>query len=213
MNELLYRNSLPHAALSFLAWLYVRFMALTSKISIKGDGTLPGIYTIWHRQEVIMIYAQRGRGLVGLISKSRDGEYMARILRRSGFNFVRGSTTSGGFLSLRSLIKAARGGYSLAITPDGPKGPVFKVQPGAIYLAQKAGIPVIPCASAYSKKKILRSWDKYQFPLPFGRIQVVYGAPFPVAETDDVPAKAAELENVLNALTGEAERLLAGNPG
>ena len=208
MNELLYKNSFPHALLSGLAWLYVRFMALTSKISVKGDGTLPGIYTIWHRQEVIMTYAQRGRNLVGLVSKSKDGEYMARILMRFGFSFVRGSTTSGGFLSLRSLIKAARAGYSLAITPDGPKGPVFKVQPGAIYLAQKAGIPVIPCASAYTKKKILRSWDKYQFPLPFGRVQVVYGAPFYVAETDDIPAKAIELENVLNALTAEAEDLL-----
>ena len=213
MNELLYKNSLPHSALSALAWLYVRFIALTSKVSIKGDGTLPGIYTIWHRQEVIMIHAQRGRNLVGLISKSKDGEYMARILLRFGFSFVRGSTTSGGFLSLRSLIKAARGGFSLAITPDGPKGPVFKVQPGAIYLAQKAGIPVIPCASAYSRKKILRSWDKYQFPLPFGRVQVVYGAPFNVAESDDVPAKAAELEKVLNDLTAEAEQLLAESRG
>jgi len=213
MNELLYKNSFPHALLSGLAWLYVRFMALTSKISVKGDGTLPGIYTIWHRQEVIMTYAQRGRNLVGLISKSKDGEYMARILLRFGFSFVRGSTTSGGFLSLRALIKAARSGYSLAITPDGPKGPVFKVQPGAIYLAQKAGIPVIPCASAYTKKKILRSWDKYQFPLPFGRVQVVYGAPFYVAETDDIPAKAIELENVLNTLTAEAEKLLINQHG
>ena len=202
-------NPPPHSLLSALAWLYVHLIALTSKIYVKGDGTLPGIYTIWHRQEVLMIYLQRGRNLVGLISKSKDGEYMARILKRFGFSFVRGSTTSGGFLSLRALIKAARGGYSLAITPDGPRGPVFKVQPGAIYLAQKAGIPVIPCACALSKKKILRSWDKYQFPLPFGRIQTVYGAPFHVAETDDVPAKAAELESVLNALTEEAERLLA----
>ena len=211
MNELLYKKSLTHSLLSALAWLYVYFIALTSKISVKGEGFPPGpcIYTIWHRQEVAMIYLQRNRGLCGLISKSKDGEYMARILLRFGFSFVRGSTTSGGFLSLRSLIKAARSGYSLAITPDGPRGPVFKVQPGAIYLAQKAGIPVIPCACALSKKKVLRSWDRYQFPLPFGRIQTVYGAPFYVAEADDIHAKAIELEGVLNALTEEAERLLA----
>ncbi len=210
MNELLYKKSLTHSLLSALAWLYVYFIALTSKISVKGEGFPPGpcIYTIWHRQEVAMIYLQRNRGLCGLISKSKDGEYMARILLRFGFSFVRGSTTSGGFLSLRALIKAARSGVSLAITPDGPRGPVFKVQPGAIYLAQKAGIPVIPCACALSKKIILRSWDKYQFPLPFGRIQTVYGAPFPVAETDDIHAKAIELEGVLNALTAEAEELL-----
>jgi lysophospholipid acyltransferase (LPLAT)-like uncharacterized protein len=97
----------------------------------------------------------------------------------------------------------------VAITPDGPRGPIFKVQPGIVYLAQKAGVPIIPVACALSKKKILRSWDKYQFPLPFGRIEAVYGQPFPVAGTDDVPAKAAELEHLLLKLTQEAETLLA----
>jgi hypothetical protein len=210
MNELLYKNSPPHTLLSAMAWLYIHFIALTSKISIKGGvpAATHGIYTLWHRQEVLFIYLHRNQGICGLVSKSRDGEYMARILKRFGFTFVRGSTTTGGFLSLRSLIKAARGGYSIAITPDGPRGPMCKVQPGAIYLAQKAGLPIMPCALALSNKKILRSWDRYQFPLPFGRIQVVYGAPVPVAETDDLHAKAAEIEGVLNALTGEAERLL-----
>lgn len=215
MNELLYKRSLPHTLLSLLAWLYVQLTAFTSKISIKGIKDHPGaaIYAIWHRQEVLMIYLHRNRNLCGLISKSKDGEYMARILKRFGFSFVRGSTTSGGFLSLRGLIKAARGGYSIAITPDGPHGPVFRVQPGAVYLAQKAGIPIIPAACALSKKKILRSWDRYQFPFPFGRIQAVYGAPFTVLATDDVPAKAIELENILNALTAEAEELLAAGTG
>ena len=210
MNELLYKNSPPHTLLSALAWLYIHLIALTSKISVKGEiPSTHGIYTLWHRQEVLFIYLHRNRDICGLVSKSKDGEYMARILKRFGFTFVRGSTTTGGFLSLRSLIRAARGGYSIAITPDGPRGPMCKVQPGAIYLAQKAGLPVIPCALALSRKKILRSWDKYQFPLPFGRIQVVYGAPVPVAGTDDVHAKAAEIEGVLNALTEEAQRLLA----
>jgi hypothetical protein len=135
---------------------------------------------------------------------------MARILKRFGFTFVRGSTTSGGLMALRGLIKAARDGYSVAITPDGPKGPIFKVQPGIVYLAQKAGVPVIPVACALSRKKILRSWDRYQFPLPFGRIQAVYGEPFPIAGADDVAAKSAELETILNKLTEEAETLLAG---
>ncbi|HAF96214.1 MAG: hypothetical protein A2X34_10165 [Elusimicrobia bacterium GWC2_51_8] len=215
MNELLYKRSPSHILLSWLAWLYVQLVAFTSKISIKGIQHHPGaaIYAIWHRQEVLTIYLHRNRAICGLVSKSRDGEYMARILKRFGYTFVRGSTTSGSVMSLRGLIKAVRDGYSAAITPDGPRGPVFKVQPGVVYLAQKAGVPVIPAACALSKKKILRSWDKYQFPLPFGRIQVVYGAPFTVLETDNVPAKALELENILNALTTEAEELLAAGTG
>ena len=211
MNELFYKRSPAHTLLSWLAWLYIQLIGLTSKISIKGGNTLPGaaIYTLWHRQEVLMIYLHRNRAICGLVSKSKDGEYMARILKRFGFTFVRGSTTSGGFMSLRGLIKAARNGCSIAITPDGPRGPVFKVQPGVVYLARKAGAPLIPVACALSKKKILNSWDRYLFPLPFGRIQAVYGAPFTVTETDDAAAKIAELENILNALTAEAETLLA----
>ncbi|OIN99219.1 MAG: hypothetical protein AUJ51_13240 [Elusimicrobia bacterium CG1_02_56_21] len=212
MNELLYKNSLPHALLSALAWLYVQLVAKTSRIKIKGQKDYPGaaIYALWHRQEVLMIYLHRNRNICGMVSKSKDGEYMARILKRFGFTFVRGSTTSGGIMALRGLIKAAREGYSVAITPDGPKGPIFKVQPGIVYLAQKAGIPIIPAACALSRKKILRSWDKYQFPLPFNRIEAVYGEPFSVSETDDVQTKSAELEDTLNALTTEAEKLLAG---
>ena len=111
--------------------------------------------------------------------------------------------------ALRALTKAARSGYSIAVTPDGPKGPIFKVHPGVLFIAQKAGVPVIPAACALSNKKILRSWDKYQFPLPFGRIEAVYGEPLHIGENDDVAAKAVELENRLNALTEEAEKLLA----
>jgi lysophospholipid acyltransferase (LPLAT)-like uncharacterized protein len=212
MNELLYKNSPAHSALSFLAWLYIQLIGKTSRINIKGGNDYPGpaVYALWHRQEVLFIYLHRGKGICGLVSKSRDGEYMARILRRFGFTLVRGSTTSGGLMALRGLIKAAREGYSIAITPDGPRGPIFKVQPGIVYLAQKAGVPVIPVACALSRKKILRSWDKYQFPLPFGRIEAVYGKPLHIAGTDDVAAKTAELENLLNELTREAENLLAG---
>jgi lysophospholipid acyltransferase (LPLAT)-like uncharacterized protein len=210
MNELFYKRSVPHFIVSWLAWLYVQFLAFTSRITVKGEGKYPGpaIYACWHRQQVLLIYLQRNRGLCGLVSKSKDGEYMARILKLFGFSFVRGSTTSGGFTSLRELIKAARGGYSLGITPDGPRGPVFKVKPGVIYLAQKAGIPIIPIACALSKKKIIRSWDRYQLPLPFGRIQAVYGAPLFVAKTDNIAAKAVELENILNNLTEEAKQNL-----
>lgn len=211
MNELLYPNSPAHWLLSLLARLYIRFLGLTSRVTIKGESRHrgPAVYALWHRQEVLMIWLHRNQGLCGLVSQSKDGEYMARILLGMGFNVIRGSSTTGGSQSLRALTKAARAGYSIAVTPDGPKGPIFKVHPGIIFIAQKAGVPIIPAACALSKKKILRSWDKYQFPLPFGRIEAVYGEPIHVAETDDLAAKSQEIENRLNALTEEAEKLLA----
>jgi len=211
MNELLYKNSPSHWLLSLLARTYIRFLGLTSRITIKGrnDHHGPAVYALWHRQEVLMIWLNRNRGVCGLVSQSKDGEYMARILLGMGFNVIRGSSTSGGTQALRALTRAARSGYSIAVTPDGPKGPIFKVHPGTIFIAQKAGVPIIPAACAIARKKILRSWDKYQFPLPFNRIEAVYGEPLHVAEGDDIAAKAAELESRLNALTEEAERLLA----
>jgi hypothetical protein len=212
MNELLYRNSPAHWLLSLLARLYIRLLGFSSRVTIKGASRYPGpaIYALWHRQEVLFIWLHRDQGVAGLVSKSKDGEYMARILLGMGFSVIRGSSTTGGTEALRALIKAGRKGYSIAITPDGPKGPIFKVQPGIVYIAQKAGIPIIPVACALSNKKILRSWDKYQFPLPFGRIEAVYGEPLRVAESDDVAAKVLELEGLLNKLTQEAETALAG---
>lgn len=211
MNELLYKNSPAHWLLSLLARMYIRLLGFTSRVRIKGarEYAGPAVYALWHRQEVLMIWLHRNRGLVGLVSQSKDGEYMTRILLGMGFNVIRGSSTNGGSQALRALTKAAKNGYSIAVTPDGPKGPIFKVHPGVLFIAQKAGVPVIPAACALSNKKILRSWDKYQFPLPFGRIEAVYGEPLHVGENDDLAAKAAELENRLNALTEEAEKLLA----
>ena len=211
MNELLYKNSPAHWLLALLARLYIRLLGATSRITVKGNSRHPGpaVYALWHRQEVLMIWLHRGQGLCGLVSQSKDGEYMARILLGMGFNVIRGSSSNGGSQALRALTKAARAGHSIAVTPDGPKGPIFKVHPGIIFIAQKAGIPIIPAACALSSKKVLRNWDKYQFPLPFGRIEAVYGEPIPVAETDDTAAKALEVENALNKLTEEAETLLA----
>ena len=144
MNELLYQNSPPHSVLSLLAWLYIQLVGKTSRINIREVNryTGPAVYALWHRQEVLFIYLHRNQNVCGLVSKSKDGEYMARILKRFGFSFVRGSTSSGSLMALRGLIKAVRDGYSAAITPDGPKGPIFKAQPGIVYLAQKAGVPV-----------------------------------------------------------------------
>lgn len=211
MNELFYEYSPAHAVLSRAAWLYLKFVGLTSRVRVawQAGGNGPAVFAFWHRQEAPMVYVHRDKRLCGIVSKSKDGEYMARIVRLFGFNFVRGSTTSGGIMALRGLIRAARSGYSIGITPDGPRGPVFKVQPGALYVAQKTGLPVIPLGCALSRAWNMRSWDRYQFPLPFGRTEAVYGEPLYVSATDDLAAKALELERRLNEVTAEAERRLA----
>ena len=215
MNEPPYRTSPSHTALSRLAWLYLHLAGKTARINITGNysHTEPVIYAIWHRQQAMMIYLHRDKNLCCLVSKSKDGEYMARILKFFGFDCVRGSSSHGGLLAMRGLLRAAAKGHSAVITPDGPRGPVFKMHPGVIFLAQKSGVPIIPAACALSKKKIIRSWDKYQFPLPFSRVEAVYGAPFRVSAADDAAAKALELEAILNRLTIKAEGALERRGG
>ncbi len=100
-----------------------------------------------------------------MASRSRDGDYISRILNKLGWEVVRGSTSKGGARSLLKLIKKLREGKSLGITPDGPRGPIHKVKPGIIYLAQKSNALIIPIGVAFSKKKVFSSWDRFSFSL------------------------------------------------
>lgn len=209
MNEPLYKTSPVHAVLSRLGWLYLLLAGKTASINIAGNNQHPGpvIYALWHEQQAMMTYINRGRGICTMVSRSRDGEYMARILRHFGYNCARGSSTRGGATALRSLIEAAGQGYSLVLTPDGPRGPARRVQRGVLYLAQKTGLPIVPCACFVSPKIVLSSWDKYQFPFPFATVNAVYGTPLRVTAGDDLERKGFDLEYFLNTATKDARFL------
>jgi lysophospholipid acyltransferase (LPLAT)-like uncharacterized protein len=150
------------------------------------------------------------------VSRSRDGELIARTVARLGIDSSRGSTTRGGAAGLRELLRKAREGYDLAFTPDGPKGPVSEVQPGVILAAAATGLPIQPVALAASRARRLRSWDRFLVPLPFSTVHFVYGEPLDVARRGDPAEAAAELKRRLDAAEAEAERLAvrsgAGGP-
>ncbi|GJL66775.1 MAG: hypothetical protein NPIRA05_17460 [Nitrospirales bacterium] len=110
------------------------------------------IFAFWHGRQVMMPLAYRGKRAYILISQHRDGELIHRIISRLGFRSVRGSTTRGGGAALRQLIRHGRTGADLVVTPDGPRGPKWKVQEGVIHLARMTGLPIVPVTAAYSKK-------------------------------------------------------------
>jgi lysophospholipid acyltransferase (LPLAT)-like uncharacterized protein len=103
----------------------------------------------------MMPLAYRGQEAHILISRHRDGELIQRIVARFGFQAIRGSSTRGGALALRQLIRLGRSGVDLVVTPDGPKGPRQVVQPGVIQLARATGLPIVPLTFSCSKKKSL----------------------------------------------------------
>jgi lysophospholipid acyltransferase (LPLAT)-like uncharacterized protein len=117
---------------------------------------------------------------------------------------VRGSTSRRGPQALRELTTWGRKGYDLAITPDGPRGPVYVIQDGIIALAQLSGMPIIPVSYHLSWKIRVRSWDRFQIPLPFSRCEMIYEKPIRVPRettATDRENYRLQLENALKAIS------------
>jgi lysophospholipid acyltransferase (LPLAT)-like uncharacterized protein len=110
------------------------------------------IFAFWHARQLMMPFAYQGTQAHVLISQHQDGEIIARIVERFGFQAVRGSSTRGGPEALRELIRLGRSGVDLVVTPDGPKGPAQVAKVGVIQLARAAGLPIVPVTFGCSKK-------------------------------------------------------------
>jgi lysophospholipid acyltransferase (LPLAT)-like uncharacterized protein len=168
----------------------------------------PAIYVVWHARLLLLPYLYRGRALRVLISRSRDGELVAGLVRRFGFVVVRGSSSRGGAGGLRALARALGEGHSVVVVPDGPRGPSETVKMGVVALARITGAPVVPLAVAASAEWRARSWDGFRVPKPFARCVVRFGEPVGVAASrerraDEGPRK--EIEEALREVTWQAD--------
>jgi len=141
----------------------------------------PVIYAVWHGRLLLLPYLYGHRGSRVLASRSRDGELVARWIRRFGLEPVRGSSTRGGGEALRLLTRALRSGHEVVVVPDGPKGPREVLKPGVIALARLTGAPIVPMALGASREWRLRSWDEFRIPKPFARCVMRFGEPIYVA--------------------------------
>lgn len=205
--------SFKHAVGSTLAWWYTLFLGWTTRIywfkteeaKALEDNGKGLIYAIWHNQQLFLLYPYRGQKIAPLISKSSDGEYIARCLPHFGMIAVRGSTSKGGARALIKLIQATREGYRPMLTPDGPRGPIYTVQPGILFLAKKTGLPIIPVGAALSHKIKVGSWDKMRVPLPFGKTALTYGKAVWVKDEKDFDRAAKELQAQLNWASEQSE--------
>jgi hypothetical protein len=200
-------------------WLLVNAFAATFRWSAEDPSGLlkPGqsqraIFALWHNRSALAPVLYRrfvrplgpDRRLTTMASASKDGAIAARVVELFGAQAVRGSSSRRGPQAMAELIDAARSGADLAITPDGPRGPRYHVQAGVIALAQYAALPLVPVSYFLSAKKVLRSWDGYQVPLPFGRCEVRFGEPLVVPRRLDDAGREelrAELERRLMAIT------------
>lgn len=172
----------------------------------------PRIFCTWHNRLPFSLlmhvnYIQRykvSRKLAAIVSASKDGGVVARVLEHFGVQPVRGSSSRRGAQALLELTSWIERGYDVAITPDGPRGPCYTVQAGAIGLAQMTGLRVIPAAYNLKWKIRLKSWDRFQIPLPFARVNFYFGEPLTIprdCSDEEKEALRLELQRRILALT------------
>jgi lysophospholipid acyltransferase (LPLAT)-like uncharacterized protein len=174
-------------------------------------GGRPPVMAFWHGRILPATIYFRGRGIVVITSQNFDGEWIARIIERFGYGTARGSTSRGGPQALRELVRALRGGRAVGFTLDGPRGPVHRAQPGALWLAGATGHPVLPFHLEATSAWTARSWDRTQIPKPFSTVVLVVGEPVDVAPHLDAKAieKATrDLETRLGQLETRARQLV-----
>lgn len=163
------------------------------------------ILAFWHSDNLYAVFSRVLLPAVPVISTHRDGEMMVRLMRYFGArDFARGSSTRGGSMALRELLRRAREGQRLAIAPDGPKGPVHVVKEGVIAASRLAGIPIISFRFHPEKAWVFtRSWDQSRLPRPFSRALYLYGEPISVprdASPEEQENYRVRLEQTLNDL-------------
>ncbi len=204
-------EELKFRAVGFLGTGFLRILGATIQYESEGEEAFqdlrqegqPVIFTLWHAHLLPLIYRHRDQGVVALVSQHRDGEYIARVMQRMGFEAARGSSTRGGTKGLRELLRWARKGRDLAVTPDGPRGPARTMKMGALTLARLTGFPLIPTVAGSDRVWRFQSWDGFMVPKPFATFRIRYGTPMQIPRS----SSDAELEDYRLRLEREMNRL------
>lgn len=211
-------------ALCWLGSLYIRLVHATGRWQVIGGdaarahwaaGT-PFILCFWHGRLLMMPHCwPRDKAIHMLISQHRDGQIIARTVGHFGIKTVAGSSSKGGAQALRAMVKALKAGDCVGITPDGPRGPRMRATDGAVALARLSGAPIIPATFGAARGKVLQSWDRFLVAWPFGQGVIVWGDPIEVArdaDADQMNMARMRVEDALNTITAEADRLTGRVP-
>jgi lysophospholipid acyltransferase (LPLAT)-like uncharacterized protein len=200
-----------------LLYSVIRVICSTVRWEVRGgehlEAILAGgrraIFTFWHVCIFGATWFWRRRGIVVMSSRSRDGEYVARLIKRFGYGTARGSSSRGAGRALAEMAECLDHGLDVAFTIDGPRGPAYVAKTGAVTLARHTGHAILPFHVTPRKYMSLPSWDKQEIPLPFTRAITLVGPPIYVprdASDEEVQRIQALLQSTLEELRDEGER-------
>jgi lysophospholipid acyltransferase (LPLAT)-like uncharacterized protein len=205
------------AGLARLIFCTIRLRVTDRSGFLTNPPNGPRIMVFWHnRIPAIAIgflrhYPRRHpsrKGVSVLTSPSKDGDILAGVMANLGMGSVRGSSSRRGSSALRELTALLESGTDLAITPDGPRGPKYSLGPGAVFLAQKSGIPIMPIHARYHHAIRLKTWDNFAIPLPFSRIDITMD-PYLIIDPDapDLETERLKLEELLKSQALQSDEL------
>lgn len=207
------RGTRSRAFFGALIGALMKLLGSTLRLRIRDDCGVgsavetypPCIYLLWHSRFLIVPYAwskltQGRRRAVVLTSASKDGAMVARAMAAFGLGAVRGSSSRRAVAALVGLKRALLEGNDICLTPDGPKGPRYQLQPGVLALAQSTGAPVVPIHIRFHSAWRLRTWDRFVIPKPFSRVDVTFAEPVDVA--------ALLADSTLEAVQSDLEALM-----
>jgi lysophospholipid acyltransferase (LPLAT)-like uncharacterized protein len=160
----------------------------------------PCIYVFWHRNIIPLLYLYRHKDIVIMISSSKDGELISGPAELFGYHPVRGSSTRQGVKAVREYLNLGKQ-YSLAITPDGPKGPREKLKKSILFLAFYTKLPIVHVAVDLDKEWVFRTWDLFRVPKPGCSVSVSYSEPIYIESKDDVVSRLDEVQLSMDRLT------------
>lgn len=202
--------------LSIAAWALMHAIGHTACFKVIGYGQVTElvksgkgfILAVWHGRTLLPVHYCRGMGIWAITSLSRDGELQTRIVSRFGYRTIRGSTGRGAIRAALAACKRLEEGGILAITPDGPKGPVHEVQPGIIFMAQRAECPIIPIGVGARPRRLMKAWDEYLLPLPFAKCALVFGEPLHIRKDELIEPYQEMLKKALDDVQAQAQTMV-----
>jgi lysophospholipid acyltransferase (LPLAT)-like uncharacterized protein len=208
-----WRRFRPKVLARAIFW-FARTVCATLRWKVSGlefvdDADCGVLLCLWHGRTFVPAHLLRNRGIWALFSLSNDGELQSRIFSLFGYRVIRGSTGRGGERAAIEAIRVLRSGDTLAITPDGPRGPDREVQGGVLLMAKKSGAAMVPMGVAARPRVLIKTWDRYLIPLPFGRAAVRFGEPIWLskdADEGEMEQARCKLATAMNRLEEEAER-------
>jgi lysophospholipid acyltransferase (LPLAT)-like uncharacterized protein len=217
------REQLLLSLITWAGYLLIRLIGPTLRFQTAveegclsdGMSSPLGIYCFWHRCVIPVAYRYRNRKIAVMTSRSFDGEYIARIIKKLGFGAVRGSSSRGAVAALMGMKQELDQGNPVAFTIDGPRGPIYIAKPGPILLAKKTGHSIACFHIAVEHAWILNSWDRMMIPKPFSRV-AGWGSTtlrVPVEATEqEITALHQQMQAMLDRCREQAEAMLTKDP-